>query len=715
MKSCWSTAANHVRHGALTLLWSVAIVYGGLAFAGGAQVAAGMLSPVVVQADNNDDDDPLSPSWQRALQRLWTSPENASVVRAVDYEDGAVLSLRDALSGTPGVFVQPDAGRQSTQISMRGSGLNSPLGTRGVAILRDGMPLGQADGSVNPMYADPFNARYIEILRGAAGLRYGASTLGGAINIVSPTGYSNPGIEMRVQAGSQGYLQTQARAGEVFENGMDAFVSVSHSRSDGPGYDAGHKATRLYANLGTQYNSASEGRFHLDIDRLNQDIASPVTLAQLQAGAGDPYADYPYSRTSTHPHMRLAYQHTLRYNDHDRLTLGAYYTKSRFDLLGTAVPIYYDAVDYGISVRGELRRNWLARSNTLIWGVNISRGRNSSETFGPFTLPDGRVYDSSTDQFEDIHANSQTIEIYGENSLQLTPRLAIVGGAQAVTATRGRTINALRNPPRLSYFKNADVSERYTGISPKAGLLWQATPQAQLYASVGRSFEPPTGIEFYNSAGTTAAQRATTFEIGTRGTTRKLDWEIALFRSRISNQLLRIPKPAGTPGGGYEGGNIDDSSSTGLEVSLGGSVHLDGMPGDIEWNLAYTWNRLRFVNDPAFGDNAVPGIPEHYGRIGITYRHPTGLYLGPSLDFASSWYADQENTLQAPGYGLANLTVGYAAPAARYLLFIEGRNLGDEQYAASSQYIAMAAAASNERAYYPGAGRSIYAGAEIRW
>lgn len=716
MKPCLFTAATGALPSAVTILLLANAAYSGPAFATDTQEEkAGMLAPVIVRADNNGD--LLSPSWQRAQLRLWTSPENASVVRAADYEGGAVLSLRDALSRTPGIFVQGNAGRQATQISIRGSGLNSPLGSRGVAILRDGMPVGQADGSVNPMYADPFNARYIEILRGAAGLRYGASTLGGAINIVSPTGYSNPGLETRIQAGSRGYLQAQSRAGQVFENGMDAFASVSHFHTEGPTDHANQKSTRFYGNLGIQYSPAAEGRFHLDIDRLDQDIVDPVTLAQLQnrSGASGPNPDYPYSRTSTHPHIRLAYQHTLQYNGTDSLTLGTHYTSSRFDLLGTAVPIYYDAVDYGVSVRGELQRSWLERSNTLIWGVNFSRGRSSSETYGPFTLPRGRIYDRSTDQFEDIHANSQTTEVYGENSFQLTPRLAVVSGANAVTATRARTINALRNPPGLPYFRNVDASDRYTGISPKAGLLWQATPHAQLYASVSRSFEPPTGIELYNSTGTTAAQRATSVEVGTRGATQPLRWEVALFHSRIKDQLLRIPKPAGTPGEGFEGGNIDHSSSTGLELSLGGSLKFDDMPGSIEWNLAYTWNRFRFIDDPVFGNNAVPGIPEQYGRIGITYRHPSGVYFGPSLDFASSWYVDQENMLEASGYGLTNFTVGYADPAARYLLFIEGRNLGDKRYAAATQYIAMARSGPNEPAYYPGAGRAVYAGAEIRW
>src|SRR5690606_4658233 len=127
------------------------------------------LSPVIVSAGSADD--PLSPSPYTAAQRLRSWPGNVGLVSEEDYDDRATLSLADALSREPGVYVRPAAGQQSAKISIRGSGLDSPLGVRGVVLLRDGLPLNQADGVVDPSYADPFNARYIEVYRGSNALR----------------------------------------------------------------------------------------------------------------------------------------------------------------------------------------------------------------------------------------------------------------------------------------------------------------------------------------------------------------------------------------------------------------------------------------------------------------------------------------------------------------------------------------------------------------
>src|SRR5690606_20313606 len=83
------------------------------------------------------------------------------------------------------------------------------------------------------------------------------------------------------------------------------------------------------------------------------------------------------------------------------------------------------------------------------------------------------------------------------------------------------------------------------------------------------------------------------------------------------------------------------------------------------------------------------------------------------MEFASSAYVDQANTLRAPGYGIVNFTVGYAHPSGRYRVFLNARNLADKRYAASSEFLALAG--PNEAAFQPGLRRSVFAGAEIRW
>ncbi len=688
-------------------------------FANNSAGAVAELDTITVFASPNSE--PLLPSIDAAKKKLQRWPGHVSLVSGADYERRAVLGLSDVLVRQPGVYARSTAGQQSLKLSIRGSGLASPLGTRGVVLLRDGLPLNQSDGTLDPAYADPFNARYMEIYRGANALRYGAATLGGAINIISPTGYSHSGVETHLEGGSNDYMRVQTRVGQVFDNGMDAFASVSRYQTDGSVPQAEQKITRFYGNLGFMLGERSSGRLHVNYAQMRQEISSPLTRAQLHGNASldNPAPNWPNQRIKTKPHLRLAYQHSIHYGDDDRITLGAYHTDTRFDLLGTLVPIEYRARDHGVSVRGEIKRTLGGRENSFTWGFSHAQGSSNSQTYGPFVPPPplGWLADPTLQQYEDIKATAETTQLYLENSYALTPRLALITAAQAVTAKRKREIIALRNPspqippsPFYQHFKNVDHSEHYNGWSPKLGLLWQVDDHSQLYTNLSRSYEPPSLIEFYNTRGTTAAQKATTWEVGARGG-EQIHWDAAVFYSRVKNELLKIPKDDNPSD--FMGGNIPRTVHAGLELQLSGELSAEPFSGTVDWGLSYTLNHFRHKNDDAFNNNRLPVIPQHFGSVQAMYQHPSGVYLGPDVEFASSVYADQANTLQAPGYGIVNFTLGYAHPSSRFTVFLNARNLADKHYAASTEFIAQAN--TEQPAFNPGLERSLFAGAKILW
>ena len=669
------------------------------------------LDTLTVFADPTSD--ALSPSVESAQHALQRWPGNVSLVSESDYERRAVLGLSDALVRQPGVYARSAAGQHSPKLSIRGSGLVSPLGTRGVIVLRDGLPLNQSDGALDPAYADPFNARYLEIYRGANALRYGAATLGGAINIVSPTGYSHSGLETQLEGGSNDYLRVQTRAGQVFDNGMDAFASLSHYQTDGSAPQSEQKISRFYGNLGFMLDERSNGRLHVDYAEMQQQITSPLTHAQLHGNASldNPPPSWPNHRIKTNPHLRLAYQHSINYGDDDLITLGAYHMDTNFDLLGTLVPIEYRARDHGVSVRGEIKRTLGGRDNYFTWGFSHAQGSSNSQTYGPFTLPKGTVVNPTRQQYEDIKASAETTQLYLENSYALTPRLALVTAAQAVTAQRKRQITVLNNQYLPApYFKDVDHNKRYNGWSPKLGLLWQVNEHNQLYTNLSRSYEPPSLIEFYNAHGTTAAQKATTWEVGTRGG-EQIHWDAAVFYSRVKNELLKIANPDNPSD--YIGGNIPRTVHAGLELQLYGELSTERLSGTVDWGLSYTLNHFRHKNDDTFNNKWLPVIPQHFGSVHAIYQHTSGVYVGPDVEFASSVYADQANTLKASGYGIVNLTLGYSHPSSRLTVFLNVRNLADKNYAASTEFIAQA---NTEQAVFnPGLERSLFVGAKILW
>ncbi|MGH8083360.1 MAG: TonB-dependent receptor plug domain-containing protein, partial [Lysobacter sp.] len=147
--------------------------------------AAKTLGPVRVHGHRVD---PIAVDGvERARERLDQRAGATSLVDGESYRDRRVGTLTDALGYAAGVFVQPRFGAEEARLSIRGSGLQRTFHGRGLELLQDGSPLNLADGGFDFQAVEPLSARYIEVYRGANALEFGAATLGGAINFVSPT------------------------------------------------------------------------------------------------------------------------------------------------------------------------------------------------------------------------------------------------------------------------------------------------------------------------------------------------------------------------------------------------------------------------------------------------------------------------------------------------------------------------------------------------
>ena len=107
---------------------------------------------------------------------------------------------------------------------------------------------------------------------------------------------------------------------------------------------------------------------------------------------------------------------------------------------------------------------------------------------------------------------------------------------------------------------------------------------------------------------------------------------------------------------------------------------VTGSGDRISASQIWTHNDFRFVSDPQFGDNRIAGIPQDVLRSVVTYTHPSGFHLSPSVDWVPRGaFADHANTLQVPGYTLVNVQAGFDF-ANGVSLFLDARNLGDIRY-----------------------------------
>lgn len=149
---------------------------------------------------------------------------------------------------------------------------------------------------------------------------------------------------------------------------------------------------------------------------------------------------------------------------------------------------------------------------------------------------------------------------------------------------------------------------------------------------------------------------------------------------------------------------VNDALAYAPGVYVGDRIRLRG---------SYTWSNFHFDDDPVLKDNRLPGIPEHNARFEALYQHPGGFYIGPNVTAVSSNWVDFTNTLAADAYALLGARVGWD-DGKHWKVFVDGRNLTNERYAASV-FVTGDAGGQDVAQFNPGATRMVFGGFEYRY
>jgi iron complex outermembrane receptor protein len=281
------------------------------------------LPPVTVTAQPVASETLLPIDAARA--RIGTTPGGANIVDAEQYKEGRVSTLHDALQFSPGVFIASRFGAEEARLSIRGSGLQRTFHMRGIQLLQDGVPLNLADGSADFQAVEPLSARYVEVYRGANALQFGSTTLGGAVNFVSPSGLTSPALAGRVEAGSFGYKRAQISAAGKTDT-ADWFIAGSEFYQDGFRRHSRQNTQRVSGNLGFQLSDAVETRFFLNAVKTDSELPGALTKAEM---AADPRRADPATVTGDQHRdfdlYRLSNMTTFRISPEQRLEAGAFY------------------------------------------------------------------------------------------------------------------------------------------------------------------------------------------------------------------------------------------------------------------------------------------------------------------------------------------------------------------------------------------------------
>ena len=98
--------------------------------------------------------------------------------------------------------------------------------------LLDGLNFNQGDGEATFEDFDVAALSHAEVFRGADAFKYGALTLGGAINLVPLTGYNAAPFQVRLEGGSYGFFRGDMSGGAV-QGQFDEFGAIGFRAREG--------------------------------------------------------------------------------------------------------------------------------------------------------------------------------------------------------------------------------------------------------------------------------------------------------------------------------------------------------------------------------------------------------------------------------------------------------------------------------------------------
>lgn len=467
----------------------------------------------------------------------------------LDAFHGSQSSLAKVLNYQPGIVVQEFfGGNDQPRINIRGSGIQDNPVNRGIQLLYDGLALNQADGSFIIGLLDPEQAKYISVYRGSNAMRYGATTLGGAINLHSRNA-TNSQQSLKLETGSFGLFKGAIALGNKHEK-WDYYLNAAHYQQQGFRSHSEGERNNVALNIGfTENNFENRSYFNYTDNQFN----IPFLLTKEQAinnpesvmGEGNTPMDKLLDINIREPlreskQLRIANK-SRYFNENSQHSLGLYAEQVddvfRNPLTHVITENKNIGLDYAFNHQ-QYNQQDQATDYLLFASANAGEMPRSFHAINP-------INGELMQEFANIEQNASNVTLGGQVNYPLSDNMTTVASLQWVN--NRREIKDLKNSGVL------DSSFSYTVINPKVGLIYQAEQQQRYFTNLSGSSEAPNfwqlstvssnpndPLNSYVYVNDLKMQTATTWEIGTQQTYQNINWELAYYYSIVEDELISV-------------------------------------------------------------------------------------------------------------------------------------------------------------------------------
>ena len=624
------------------------------------------------------------------------------------------IAVEEALRLVPGVRIDNQHDGERVHVSIRGQGILTERGLRGVGVMIDGIPVNDPSGFAPDLYdVDWAAVQNIQVLRGPAAGLYGCGSAAGIMSISTKNGGQAPVEgELSQIIGTNGFYKSSLQL-----DGSKDIVDyrVSLSRTDGDGY-RDHQAfwsNKLYGKVNfTPSDKLKITQIVSHVDYFQQNPEG-LNLGQFdnrkQANPdASPFNEYQKTNRTT-----VGLLGSYKINEQNDFEVSSFLRYWNYKETSNKAAEYRTITNPGVSAQYNLH---LLSGNVK---HNVSLGSDFKwQNIDMYKLQSG--------------SDPNRVESTDETNVELNTLLAnqIIyqqsGGIFALYNLEINKFNLMGNI-RYDYLNNeltdkmlgADSSKTtkdFSKTSFRVGASYSFVDELTLFANWSQGFTPPSTEELANnpvgySGFNTHLVPATSncYEIGARGFFKdNIYYELTGFMMDTKDDFFRF-KQSGRGNQEVFYGNAGNSKRYGVEAFVSYKI----LP-NLSVQAAYTYADYKYTSasvDPVYTDpnyvlttppadgQWLPNSPQHQLYAEVVYAPCKTIQISLGSEFQSKWaiYTDSKayNGEMDPaiyqnwqdGFNLLNARVSYSwnLIGLNGELSVFARNFTGEEYIAFTE------------------------------
>jgi iron complex outermembrane receptor protein len=624
------------------------------------------------------------------------------------------IGAEEALRLVPGIRIDNQHNGERVHISIRGQGILTERGIRGIGVLLDGIPINDPSGFAPDLYdIDWETVKKIEVLRGPTAGLYGSSGAAGIINISTKSGGENNfGGTFSQALGSNGFNKTLVQI-DGTQNTTD--YRLSYTREAGDGY-RDHQAfwsNKLYEKVGFQLSdkiSVIQILSHTDYFHQNPEGLNLEQLDNPKQANPDACPFNEYQKTN-----RTTFELTTTYNINKNQNIHSYafYKTWNYKETSNKCAEYRDYTDPGAGLQynfnaqtGKLKHHFSLGADFKWQNINMHKFQSAANPLRVENIDETNIETDSLLANQII--KQQNTGIFAIYNLELG-KLNIIGNIRYDNINNELT-------DKMKWTELTKTNMDFFQTSFRLGASYSFSNSFTAYTNYSQGFMPPSTEELaanpiaYSGFNTHLVPATSNcYEIGARAYLgRKIYYDITAFSMNTKNDFFRF-KQSGRGNQEVFYGNAGNSQRYGLEAYF--SVDILKL---LNLQLAYTYSNFKYTSaeiDPIYTDTNyvlttppqegqyLPNSPKHqiYGELTYTINKYFRISIG--TEYQSEWAiytdADAYNGELDPkiyqnwqdGFNLYNarITYNWRIKSIKGEISFSARNITGETYMAFTE------------------------------